>query len=118
MGVDQSLIGNALGDICHALRIADAAKEPIRADAILNLKSRLEAARDLVCRVSRGPILGTMDFVLSKKGATVIAGVGILAANLWHMYVAADGHHVSGGSVKIAISAINGDLGGIEKLFD
>jgi hypothetical protein len=112
LGADQSQIGSILSSVYDAIDIAAARNADITSQGIRNLWDRLASATDLICRTSRGPILQTLDFVVSKKGALTIAALGLGGANIWFA-VTADGGALSHVSMKVAVAAAHGHLGGI-----
>lgn len=82
---------------------------------IRNLQDRLGKATDLICKASRGPLLQTVDFVMSKKGALTLAALGVGGANIWFA-LTTDAGALSHVSMKIAAAAANGHLGMIIQL--
>ncbi len=83
LGVDDSQIGNVLSSVCCAVSIAEMRTADMAPLAIRNLQERLNSATQLICKNSRGPILHAVDFVVSKKGALALAGLGLATANIW-----------------------------------
>jgi len=115
LGIDQAQIGNIVSSVYDAVDLANARTADTTPPGIRNLRDRLGKATDLICQTSRGPLLRTMDFVVSKKGALTLAALGLGGANIWFA-VAADGGALSHVSMKIAVAAANGHLGGIIQL--
>lgn len=112
LGVDQSQIGSILSSVYDAMDIVAARSADTTPQGIRNLQDRLASATKLICTTSRGPILQTLDFVVSKKGALTIAALGLGGANVWFA-VTADGGALSHVSMKVAVAAAHGHLGGI-----
>lgn len=112
LGVDETVAGNVLSDAYDAWGLASARNADTTPAAIRNLKNRLGKATELICKTSRGPLLQTVDFVVSKKGALTLAALGLGGANLWFA-VTTDGGALSHVSMKVAAAAAGGHLGGI-----
>jgi hypothetical protein len=115
IGVDESQIGNIVSSVYDAMDLANARNADTTPPGIRNLRDRLGKATGLICEVSRGPILQTLDYVTSKKGALTLAALGLGTANLWFA-VAGDGGALSHVSMKVAAAAAHGQLGGIIEL--
>jgi hypothetical protein len=112
LGVDEAQIGSIISSIYDALDLANARTADTTQVGIRNLRDRLGTATNLICKTSRGPLLRTMDFVVSKKGALTLAALGLGGANIWFA-VTADGGALSHVSMKVAATVAGGHLGGI-----
>ena len=101
LGIDQAQIGNIVSSVYDAVDLANARTADTTPPGIRNLRDRLGKATDLICQTSRGPLLRTMDFVVSKKGALT------LAARAWRSQ-----HLVCGGGRwRRAVARVNEDCG-------
>jgi len=112
LGVDLVQSGEIISSVYDAMDLARVRTADTTPQGIRNLKQRLQDATKLICTSSRGPILHTMDFVISKRGALTLAAFGLGGANIWFA-VAADGGALSHVSMKIAVAAAHGHLGEI-----
>lgn len=117
LGIDHSDAGAILANVYGGFRVARALDADLSPDGIKLVQDQFNSATHLICDASRGPIRGAFDFVLSKKGAMVIGGVGLGAANLWHAVTPGGHPQTATASLKVAGSIINGDLSGILELF-
>jgi hypothetical protein len=112
LGIDQTQIGDVISSVYDAVALAEARTADTSPQGIRNLHGRLSTATDLICATSRGPVLQTMDFIVSKKGALTLAGLGIGTANIWFA-LTADGGAISHASIKVAVAVAHNHLGGI-----
>jgi hypothetical protein len=115
LGVDQSQIGHILSSVSDAADIAAARHADISQQGVRTLQATLSTATDLICTMSRGPILHAMDFVVSKEGAIILAAFALCVANLWFALVG-DGGAISHVSIKVAYAVAHGHLGAIVHL--
>jgi hypothetical protein len=115
LGIKPTETGIIMDDIFDALPDGGAANADITPAGIRNLHRRLSSATDLICEASRGPILRTIDFVTSKKGAATIGALALGGANVWFA-ITADGGALSHVSMKVAVAAAHGHLSGIIQL--
>jgi hypothetical protein len=109
LGVDAADIGDTLSLVFDAVDLTRAREIDTTAQGIRNLQDRLSRTAELVCAASRGPLLQAADYLVSRKGATTVAAIGLGTANLWFA-VTADGGAVSSASVKVAVAVATGKL--------
>jgi len=112
IGIDEATAGTTIADVVDAVDLVAARNADIGPQSVRNLQDRLRTTTELICNMSRGPILRGVDFVVSKKGAKALGACGLGAANLWFA-ITADGGAVSSASIKVANSIADIQLGAI-----
>lgn len=114
LGIDASRSGPILANAYSGLRLVrgeDLDNDP-SPETLAVLRERLGKATELVCRESKGPIRQALDWALSWKGATVLAGSAIVGANV-AVTVFSQNHAVSWVSVKAGIKVMKGEIEGL-----
>jgi hypothetical protein len=111
LGIDESRSGPILGRVYEGFRMVEAGNYP-SVDALKTLKERLDTATSLVCKGSKGFMSQAASWLLSWKGASVLAGAAVAGANVIiavHGELGVVSHH----SVTAGVAIMNRDVGGI-----
>jgi hypothetical protein len=110
LGIDESRSGPILSAVYGGLRLSEMGDDPVP-DALAAVRRSLEDATKLVCKESTGLLGQATSWVLSWRGARVLAGAAVVGANIAvaHFDLGAVSHI----SVKVGAVIMKGDLGGI-----
>lgn len=114
--IKPSRTGPIIANVYGGLRLAERLGDAPSRDSLRVLREQLREATKLICREAKGPIRRGLDWVVSWKGATVLAGAAIASANVAVMVFAQD-HSISWVSLKAGVKVMKGDLGGLIDLF-
>jgi hypothetical protein len=114
--IKRSLTEPIIGIVYGRLRLAEGIGGDLSRDSLGALREQLREAAKLICKQSKGRLRRSLDWVLSWKGATVLAGATIVGANVAVM-ILAQNHAISLVSVKAGMKVMQGDLAGIIDLF-
>lgn len=116
LGIDPARYGPILGDVYSALRLASDLDASTTDAAFKNLRERLDKATILVCEHSKGRIRQAVDWVVSWKGASIIAGAATAGANV-AIALHGEGGAVSSVSIKAGVKIMQRDIDGLIDMF-
>src|SRR5579863_7583774 len=114
LGIDPSRTGPIIGNVYGALNLAQGLEGGPSHDSLKVLQERLAIATNLICKERKGSIRRGVDWVLSWKGATVLAGAVIVGANIAVTIPAPHHGAVSWVSVRAGLKVMRGELDGIK----
>jgi hypothetical protein len=112
LGIDRDRSTPILRDVYGGVNLTTNTENPTP-DSLKVLQERLDKARELVCKCSRGPIARGRDWLLSWRGLPVLAGTAIVGANVAVMIFPPHVHHISWVSVKTGVKVARGNVDAI-----
>lgn len=118
LGIDASRSGPILANAYGGLLLVRGKELDIdpSPETLAVLRERLGKATELVCRESKGPLRQALDWAVSWKGATVLAGSAIVSANV-AVTMLSQNHAVSWVSLKAGVKVMVGEIEGLIDLF-